>query len=316
VLFRSIERGKDPRAFTLCAFGGAGGLHACGLAERLGIERVIVPVAPGVFSATGLASAPAGVEAAMTIFASPSERARIDCGFLALERRARARLRAQGIGPGGVRTERFADLRYEGQSHEITVPAGARMAEAFGRAHLARYGYVREGARLEVVTLRVRAAQEDLGFEGVVLPGRAARSARGSLHRPQGMSEGSAAPLADATLRGAGLRPHGSNASDRRRRAASPANGLTLHAAAEDRGRTSVVFRGGRLACSIVRRDSIRPGAQVDGPARITEYSATTFLPPGWRATCGSGATLILVPTGATADRATSAPRLRREGAR
>src|SRR5439155_5107390 len=83
----SIERGKDPRAFTLCAFGGAGGLHACGLAERLGIERVIVPVAPGVFSATGLASAPAGVEVAMTIFVSPSERARIDCGFLALERR-------------------------------------------------------------------------------------------------------------------------------------------------------------------------------------------------------------------------------------
>src|SRR5947208_1511722 len=131
----SIARGKDPRAFTLCAFGGAGGLHACGLAERLGLARVVVPPSPGVFSATGLASAAAGVEVVATIFASPREAARIDAAFRALERRARTRLREQGIAPRGIRMERFADLRYEGQSHEITVRAGAAMAGTFRRAH-------------------------------------------------------------------------------------------------------------------------------------------------------------------------------------
>ena len=102
----SVERGIDPRGLALVAFGGAGPLHACALAEELGIERVLVPLASGVLSALGLAVA-------------DLRRDYVGGTFEEMEARAAADL------PGAV-TPRFVDARYPGQSHELTIDARAR----------------------------------------------------------------------------------------------------------------------------------------------------------------------------------------------
>jgi N-methylhydantoinase A len=125
----SVERGLDPRGFTLIAFGGAGPLHACALAEELGIEAVLVPAAAGVLSAVGLA-------------VSDERRDRVESRICLLKE--------AGELPG--RGE--ADLRYKGQSFELTVPLEADLAGAFHRAHEARYGYADPERPVELVTIR------------------------------------------------------------------------------------------------------------------------------------------------------------------
>ena len=120
----SVERGHDPRDFALVAFGGAGPLHACALAEELGIETVLVPEAAGVLSALGLV-----VE---------RRAARLAC----------ARTSCPLAEAGELPREGEADLRYRGQSFELTVPLQPGLAEAFHRAHEERYGYAdRDRAR-------------------------------------------------------------------------------------------------------------------------------------------------------------------------
>jgi len=125
----SVERGHDPRDFALVAFGGAGPLHACALAEELGIDAVLVPEAAGVLSALGLV---AGDE-------------RRDCVVSYVRPLADA---------GELPVEGEADLRYRGQSFELTVPLQADLAGAFHRAHEERYGYAEPGREVELVAVR------------------------------------------------------------------------------------------------------------------------------------------------------------------
>ncbi len=125
----SVERGHDPREFALVAYGGAGPLHACALAEELGCETVLVPAAAGVLSALGLAA---------------SE-----------ERRDRVVSHVRPLAEvGELPAEGEADLRYRGQSFELTVPVGADLAEAFHHAHEARYGYADREREIELVAVR------------------------------------------------------------------------------------------------------------------------------------------------------------------
>ncbi len=125
----SVERGHDPREFVLVAYGGAGPLHACALAEELGAEAVLVPVAAGVLSALGLAA---------------SE-----------ERRDRVVSHVRPLAEvGGLPDEGEADLRYRGQSFELTVRLGGDLAERFHRAHEERYGYADRGRDVELVAVR------------------------------------------------------------------------------------------------------------------------------------------------------------------
>jgi N-methylhydantoinase A/oxoprolinase/acetone carboxylase beta subunit len=141
----TVERGVDPRGFALLAYGGAGGLHAAGLAARLGIRRVLVPRAGGVLSALGLAAAERRSDTARTVLLRGDA------------------LTAEALGgaaePGpGERVERAYDLRYAGQAFELTVrdvaadPAALR--EAFDAAHRERYGFDDPDAELELVTIR------------------------------------------------------------------------------------------------------------------------------------------------------------------
>jgi N-methylhydantoinase A len=125
----SVERGHDPREFALVAFGGAGPLHACALAEELEISTVLVPEEAGVLSALGLAG---------------SE-----------ERRDSVRSYVVPLDEAGeLPAEGEADLRYAGQSFELTVPLGPDLAESFHRAHEDRYGYADQDRPVELVAVR------------------------------------------------------------------------------------------------------------------------------------------------------------------
>jgi N-methylhydantoinase A len=153
----SVERGLDPREFALVAFGGAGPLHACALAEDLGMTRVLVPKASGVLSALGLAISDLQRDYVRPWLAALDPTALkggggsdLDAAFGAMEARGREDL----TGPD---FRRRADLRYRGQSFELTVDAGdaGRLADAFHAAHERRYGYRMEEQPVELVNLRL-----------------------------------------------------------------------------------------------------------------------------------------------------------------
>jgi N-methylhydantoinase A len=157
----SVERGHDPADFTLVCFGGAGGLHATSLAERLGVPRVLVPPAPGVLSAYGMLVAPVRKDVSRTVLRSARSESAIDLGplFEELEATALAGMGEEGLTPAAIRCVRRIDARYEGQSWELTVPAESWI-ENFHAAHERRFGFcVREGV-VQAVSLRVEAVAE------------------------------------------------------------------------------------------------------------------------------------------------------------
>jgi N-methylhydantoinase A len=147
----SVERGRDPRGMALVAFGGAGPLHACALAGQLGMTTVLVPEAAGVLSALGLA--------------------------VGDERRDRVRSEVRPLAEvGDLPGEGDADLRYRGQSFELTIPLGPDLAERFHRRHEERYGYADRTRELELVA--VRTAEIRPG-PPLALPARARAKATG-----------------------------------------------------------------------------------------------------------------------------------------
>jgi N-methylhydantoinase A len=136
----SVERGHDPRDFALVAFGGAGPLHACALADELEISTVLVPAEAGVLSALGLAVGDERLDRVVSYVCSLDE-------------------------AGELPAEGEADLRYRGQSFELTVPLGPNLAGAFHRAHEARYGYADPEREIELVALRTAEVRPGPGLE-------------------------------------------------------------------------------------------------------------------------------------------------------
>jgi N-methylhydantoinase A len=136
----SVERGHDPRDFALVAFGGAGPLHGCALADELGIRTVLVPAAAGVLSALGLA-------------ASDERRDHVESYVCLLEE------------AGELPAAGEADLRYQGQSFELTVPLQADIVAAFHRAHEGRYGYAAPDRAVELVAVRTADVRPGPRFE-------------------------------------------------------------------------------------------------------------------------------------------------------
>jgi N-methylhydantoinase A len=156
----SIERGHDPRDFTLVAFGGAGPLHGCSLAALLGISRVLVPPAPGVLCADGLLAADLKAEFSRTL---PTAGAvDIDVArriFAELTAQADDWLVSEKVTPDDRQQARVAMLRYHGQGGEVAVSwhdSRDGLEAAFGAAHKGLYGFVLD-APIELVTLRVEA---------------------------------------------------------------------------------------------------------------------------------------------------------------
>ncbi len=156
----SVERGHDPRDFTLVPFGGAGPLHGCSLAALLGIKRVLVPPAPGVLCADGLLAADLKADFSRTLpraGAIDLERARAIYGELG--RQADAWLAGEQVAAADREQTRIALLRYHGQGSELSVPwvdDAAGVEAAFNEAHRTLYGFALESA-IELVTLRVEA---------------------------------------------------------------------------------------------------------------------------------------------------------------
>jgi N-methylhydantoinase A/oxoprolinase/acetone carboxylase beta subunit len=136
----SVERGHDPRDFALVAYGGAGPLHACALAEELEIRTVLIPASAGVLSALGLV-------------ASDERRDRVESRLVPLDE-------AGELPPDGQ-----ADLRYVGQSFELTIPLQRDLALAFHAAHEERYGYADRARAIELVAVRTADVRPGPVFE-------------------------------------------------------------------------------------------------------------------------------------------------------
>ena len=235
----SIERGRDPRNLALVAFGGAGGLHACALAEALSIPRVIIPAFPGGLSALGILASDVVKDYSRTVLWRVSNQ--IPMGdlqreFAALEKTVLEDF-AQESWQGRPRFFRSLDLRYRGQGYELNLSFTKNLLTDFRQEHQRRYGYKHDDREIEIVTLRLRATlKSGTGYVGGrhVGTGALARSGRakpGRFSVPEG----------------------------------------------------KVLFDGNSLKTEIYSRDELQPGKPYLGPAVVTEYGATTVIPPGKR---------------------------------
>jgi N-methylhydantoinase A len=163
----STYRGRDPRDFTLFAFGGNGPMIAVELAKSMGMRRVIIPPDPGVFSAKGLLFSRLEREFTESAFGSLRDVAATEFadGFVSLERRARETLNADGYRVEDLTFHRFADLRYEGQAFELTVPVAAATADGtalekairgYHEEHQRTYGHHSPSQAVEIVNRRLK----------------------------------------------------------------------------------------------------------------------------------------------------------------
>jgi N-methylhydantoinase A len=163
----SVERGYDPRLFTLVAFGGAGPLHACEMAANLQIGRVLIPPVPGVLSAFGMLAAAPTRDYSQTVMRQvdggyESLEVWLAAVFSELEKRAVSEMTADGFPPEMVILQPALDMRYSGQSHELTVtlPEAEPYETVLGlfhAAHTQRYGYQQPQEQVEIVTVRLTA---------------------------------------------------------------------------------------------------------------------------------------------------------------
>lgn len=154
----SIEQGYDPRDFFLLSFGGAGGLHACELAEQLSIPQVIVPPLASTLSAYGMLVADVIKDYSQTIMASgDAPKEQILAALRPLVEQGMLDIQNEGFSPDQIRIERALDMRYRGQSYELTIPYGEHYLEEFHHYHERAYGHSRRKSAVEIVNVRLRA---------------------------------------------------------------------------------------------------------------------------------------------------------------
>jgi len=165
----SVQRGHDPRDYTLAAFGGAGPLHAARLARELEVGRILVPRNPGILCAMGLLLTDLRADFAATRLLTLARAAlpTIEDAFAGLHAQAEAWFDGEEIGAGSRQLTRTVDMRYAGQNYElpVAVPDGPvtgatldTLAAGFAAAHQRMYGFVAEGEAVQLVTFRVEAA--------------------------------------------------------------------------------------------------------------------------------------------------------------
>ena len=161
----SVERGYDPRDFTLVAFGGGGPLHACSLARALRIPRVLVPALPGALSAVGILLSDSVRDFSRTVMLQAD--ANLEDVFSVLEENGRAEFRAEQQDGIPIRS---VDLRYQGQGYELNVPFTPNFLTDFHDLHRRRYGFAKEAQRVEVVNVRVRMVSASEPFDPLGKP--------------------------------------------------------------------------------------------------------------------------------------------------
>lgn len=155
----SVAKGHDPRNFTLVAFGGAGPLHACEVADRLGMTRILIPRYPGVLCAYGLLVADVKVNGSLPILVRANRDiiARLRAIQSELLVTGRDDLRREGIQDDDMDFTIYLDMRYAGQSHEISIPFTADVIKEFHTAHANAYGHSMENKPVEIVNMRMQA---------------------------------------------------------------------------------------------------------------------------------------------------------------
>ena len=244
----AVAHGEDPRRLRIVAFGGAGPVHACALARRLGAPEVLVMPGAGVGAAVGLGLAPAVCVAARSRLGPVDEVDWSAAGSLVAEMRAEA-LRDMGLPEAaGVEASVSVDMRYRGQGYEVNVPfrsppygggSGAALAAAFAAAYREHYGRDNPGAAAEVVSWRLEVRS-------------------GALQMP-----GAAAGDAEAASGGGRFAP-----------GSAPASALA---------RRPVRFDDRYVDTPVHRREGLRPGERHPGPALVVERQTTTVVTPGAR---------------------------------
>ena len=152
----SVERGLDPREFTLVAFGGAGGLHAAELAEGLGISHVVIPMRPGLLSAWGMAVSPLVKDFSLSVLEPNAKFKEIEKKFSALIALGLKEVGREGLKENASKVFLSVDMRYTGQAYEINLPWDRTFRRRFHQLHEARFGHCDVSKEVEVVTLRVR----------------------------------------------------------------------------------------------------------------------------------------------------------------
>lgn len=251
----TLNRGLDPRDFTMIAYGGGGPLHGATVARLLSIGTIVIPNAPGHFSAVGMLMADWRRDRVRTLFANLDEidMAELDAAFLELEHAGQAELAASKVVPTAVTFERAADMRYVGQEHTVTVrlprdstqQGGAgreAIKDLFDSLHDRRYGHSAAEEPAQLVSIRL--------------------STVGQLQKPQSrpLPQGGAAPPDEAKL-----------------------------------GERQVTFPGtGPQRAAVLDRRRLLAGNVVHGPAVIQESASTTPVAPDETVRVGSLGELVL----------------------
>jgi N-methylhydantoinase A len=250
----SVERGYDPREFALLPFGGAGPLHACDLAREMGMRRIVVPPYPGLLCALGLLVSDLRVDGSLTrrLRLAAVDAAELRDLFLRVEKALRDSAAVRGRPEAGWQARYALDMRYLGQSFELTVPVApehhledggsARLAAAFDQAHERVYGFATPAAGKEIVCVRA-SLQAAAGLGPGQLPRHPHGAGRAPAHRP-------------------------------------------------------AFFRevGWAERCPVYQRESLSPGARVEGPAVIEQMDTTTLVAPDFVADVDAQTNLIVGP--------------------
>jgi N-methylhydantoinase A len=252
---RTVQKGYDPRDFTLVAFGGAGPLHAAEVAQSMGIPEVLVPLYPGIHSAMGLLTTDLRYDEIKNEFMLNHnvDLAKVNADLAALEEEVRAQLREDGVPQEQMVVERSADCRYVGQGYELraAVPNGEVTPEnvqeiwnSFHKIHEEEYGHYFTENPIELVSLRV-------------------------------VGVGKMPKLSSGAIEGGGV--DGSEAYVK---------------SAQGYFRVNGSLEG--FETKFYERHRLKAGSAIEGPAILYQKDSTTTVPPGWKATVQKSGNLIL----------------------
>jgi len=260
----SVQRGYDVTEYVLATFGGAGGQHACAVADALGMTRILIHPYAGVLSAygIGLADITAMRESAVEAPLSDQLGSELEEALDRLESEARAELTGQGVAPERIRAVRRVHLRYDATDTALLVPAGTpeAMTKAFEESYQRRFSFLMRDKPITVEAVSV----ELIGASEPVTEGRAS---------PGSPVPGS--PVPGPPVPGPSVRP----------------------------ARARVFAGGAWTEVNLYRRAELRHGDAVEGPAIIAEANATTVVEPGWMATLNALDYLVLNRVGAAPER-------------
>ncbi|MBW2275205.1 MAG: hydantoinase B/oxoprolinase family protein [Deltaproteobacteria bacterium] len=286
----SVARGVDPRDHVLVGFGGAGGQHVCGIARRLGIRTVLLHPFAGLLSAYGIGVSELAWDGQRDAGGEhlPRGGGELDVALLErfslLEAEGRAALAAEGVDAAGIGSERILDLRYVGTDAALSIgeegedgeegeagggrgagKGGARAADAaaweaaFGREHMARFGYTREDRAIEIVTVRVSCRAPSTGEDTL-----------------SGALAGAGEDTLSCALAGA------------------PSPGVAAATPEPLRSERIWFPVSGRRDAPVFERERLAPGCEITGPALVLEDTGTVVIDPGFRARVDERGVLVL----------------------